>query len=64
MKKYILVIGNGSYVLNDNYGDGVVLRSIIQWNRINTNNSYTIILFYRDKNKKPKLTLHIQIFIK
>lgn len=55
MKKYILVIGNGSYVLNDNYGDGVVLRSIIQWNRINTNNSYTIILFYRDKNKKPKL---------
>ena len=49
MKKYILVIGNGSYVLNDNYGDGVVLRSIIQWNRINTNNSYTIILFYRDK---------------
>ena len=42
-------------MLNDNYGDGVVLRSIIQWNRINTNNSYTIILFYRDKNKKPKL---------
>lgn len=55
MKKYILVIGNGSYVLNDNYGDGVVLRSIIQWNRINTSDSYTIILFYRDKNKKSKL---------
>ncbi len=52
MKKYILIIGNGSYVLNDNYGKGVVLRSIIQWNRINSNNSYRIILFYRDENKK------------
>ncbi len=32
----ILIIGNGSYVLNDNYGKGVILRSIIQWNRINS----------------------------
>ena len=55
MKKYILIIGNGSYVLNDNYGKGVVLRSILQWNRINTNNKYTIVLFYRDKNKKTEL---------
>ena len=55
MKKYILIIGNGSYVLNDNYGKGVVLRSIIQWNRINSNNSYRIIIFYRDENKKKKI---------
>lgn len=52
MNKYILIIGNGSYVLNDNYGNGVVLRSVIQWNKIVSNNSYTIVLFYRNENKK------------
>lgn len=55
MKRYILIIGNGSYVLNDSYGNGVVLRSIIQWNRINANNYYEIVLFYREESKKIDL---------
>ncbi len=52
MKKYIIIIGYGSYVLNDKYGNGVVLRSILQWNSFHANNQFEIILFYRNEEKK------------
>ena len=58
--KYILIIGTGSYVLNDNYGNGVVLRSLLQWNRLFANNIYKIVLFYRN-NKKEELQQKIDL---
>lgn len=55
MKKNILIIGSGSYIIDDNYGNGVVLRSLLQLNKIRFDNFFKIIMFYRSEEKKIKL---------
>ncbi|RLA77334.1 MAG: hypothetical protein DRG78_17610 [Epsilonproteobacteria bacterium] len=56
-KDYIIIIGTGSFVMDDNFGDGVILRSVIQWIDLYSDNS--IALFYRTKSKLDKLKTKI-----
>lgn len=55
MKNYIVIIGSGSYVIDDNYGNGVVLRSVLQANKLNFDNSFYVLMFYRSEEKKKLL---------
>jgi len=49
LKKYIAIIGSGSFVFEDQYGEGVILRSILQYEKLYGKKD--IILFYHNKNK-------------
>ena len=44
-----MIIGTGSYVIEDEFGEGVVLRSVKQW--IDFYGDQQIALFYKTKNK-------------
>lgn len=49
MRDYIVIVGTGSYVIEDEFGEGVVLRSVKQW--IDFYGDQQIALFYKTKNK-------------
>lgn len=59
-KNYIIIIGTGSFVLDDDFGDGVILRSVIQW--IDLYSNQQIVLFYRTKNKLNDLEKKVNKF--
>jgi len=49
-KNYIIIVGTGSFVFEDSFGDGVVLRSVQQWRE--EHKKYSIALFYHSKEKR------------
>jgi len=48
--KYFIIIGNGSFVCKDNFGPGVILRSLLQYVQETKQNN--IALFYRSEEKR------------
>jgi len=59
-KKTIAIIGTGSFVFNDNFGEGVILRSIYQYLNENEYKNFNIAVYYRNKNKLPYLIKKIE----
>jgi predicted dehydrogenase len=53
MKDCIIIIGTGSFVFNDSFGEGVILRSVKQWLDLYSNKK--ILLFYKTKSKLSQL---------
>ncbi|WP_262694976.1 Gfo/Idh/MocA family protein [Kordiimonas aquimaris] len=51
----ILIVGSGSFVFDDMYGPGVILRSVVQW-CLDTQDDHkkTIILSYHSSEKLPE----------
>ena len=51
----ILIIGSGSFVFEDVYGPGVVLRSVVQWiAEEQSGQAFTIVLSYHSPEKLTK----------
>ena len=46
----ILIIGSGSYVIQDPFGPGVVLRSVLQWCKTQGDKACNITLTYHSEN--------------
>lgn len=49
-KNYVIIVGTGSFVFEDNFGNGVILRSVQQYKK--QHKDFSIALFYHSKEKK------------
>lgn len=56
----IAIIGVGSYALGDQYGPGVVVRSIVQYLKLNNILETSLVLVYQTEKKLPLVKKEVQ----